>query len=102
MKKRSRGRVSKGPQRSREHSTAKPSKTLSDVQSTHREALVPLERIERTIVRVRGHSVIAASDLASIYGVAPRVLNQAVKRNIARFPRDFAFRLSPAEAAAIG
>ena len=59
---------------------------------------MPVERIVRTIVRLRGHNVILASDLAPIYGVETRALNQAVKRNAARFPRDFAFRLTRGEA----
>jgi hypothetical protein len=61
-------------------------------------ALMPVERIVRTIVRLRGHNVMLASDLARIYGVETRVLNQAVKRNAGRFPRDFAFRLTRYEA----
>lgn len=54
--------------------------------------------IESTIVVVRGHRVILASDLARIYGVETRVLNQAVKRNAEKFPRDFMFRLTRNEA----
>jgi hypothetical protein len=60
-------------------------------------ARISVERIERTIVRVRGHNVVLASDLARFYGVQTRALNQAVKRNARRFPDDFAFRLSRAE-----
>jgi hypothetical protein len=59
---------------------------------------MPVERIVRTIVRLRGHNVISAADLAQIYGVETRALNQAVKRNAGRFPRDFAFRLTRDEA----
>jgi hypothetical protein len=59
---------------------------------------MPVERIARTIVRLRGHNVMVASDLARIYGVETRALNQAVKRNARRFPRDFAFRLTRDEA----
>ena len=55
--------------------------------------------VERVIVPVRGQRVILSSDLARIYGVEPRVLNQAVKRNPDRFPPDFAFHLSRGEAA---
>jgi hypothetical protein len=60
-------------------------------------ALNPVERIERTIVRVRGHNAVLASDLAHFYGVQTRALNQAVRRNAERFPNDFAFRLTRAE-----
>src|SRR3972149_1750168 len=57
--------------------------------------------VERLILTVRGQRVILASDLAAIYGVETRALNQAVKRNADRFPPDFAFRLSRAEAGAL-
>jgi hypothetical protein len=57
-----------------------------------------LVSVDRTIVTVRGQRVILASDLARIYGVEARTLNQAVKRNAARFPSDFAFRLTRNEA----
>ena len=55
--------------------------------------------IEPLIVRVRGHRVMLDADLASVYGVATKVLNQAVKRNAERFPQDFAFQLNAAETA---
>ena len=54
--------------------------------------------IESSIILVRGQRVILAADLARIYGVETRALNQAVKRNVQRFPDDFVFRLSPKEA----
>jgi hypothetical protein len=54
--------------------------------------------IESVIVVVRGHRVILAADLAQIYGVETRVLNQAVKRNLEKFPGDFIFRLTRDEA----
>ncbi len=57
--------------------------------------------VERVIVTARGQRVILSSDLAGIYGVEPRVLNQAVKRNAERFPPDFAFRLTRGEAAEV-
>ena len=50
--------------------------------------------IESTILVVRNRRVMLASDLAKIYGVETRVLNQAVKRNRDRFPEDFTFRLT--------
>lgn len=53
--------------------------------------------IESMIVAARGHRIILAADLAKIYGVATRVLNQAVKRNIEKFPGDFMFRLTKGE-----
>ena len=54
--------------------------------------------IESAIVVARGHRVILAADLARIYGVETRVLNQAVKRNLEKFPEDFIFRLTRDEA----
>ncbi len=56
-------------------------------------------RIEQIIRTVRGQRVILDSDLAAIYGVSTKALNQAVKRNADRFPEDFVFRLTPEEAA---
>jgi len=58
-------------------------------------AAMPL--IERRIYVIRGQKVMLASDLAEIYQVPTKALNQAVKRNPARFPEDFMFRLSDAE-----
>ena len=59
----------------------------------------PIERIADRILSVRGMRVLPAADLAALYGVATRVLSQAVRRNAARFPRDFAFVLSKQELA---
>ncbi len=61
-------------------------------------ALTPVEDIGHTILFVRGQRVILDRDLARIYGVETRALNQAVKRNPARFPEDFMFRLTRDEA----
>jgi hypothetical protein len=55
------------------------------------ETLAP---VQTPIHEIRGQRVILDSDLARIYGVAVKALNQAVKRNAARFPEDFAFRLT--------
>jgi hypothetical protein len=59
-----------------------------------RTSLIPAERIERAILLVRGHKVMLDSDLASLYGVETKTLNQAVKRNPDRFPDDFMFQLT--------
>jgi hypothetical protein len=64
-------------------------------------ALIPAERIDSRIYLLRGHKVLLDFDLAELYGVETKALNQAVKRNLARFPDDFMFRLSAAESAAI-
>ena len=54
-------------------------------------------RIDQVIYTVCGQRVILDSDLAAIYGVSTKALNQAVKRNVGRFPSDFAFQLDPGE-----
>jgi phage regulator Rha-like protein len=59
--------------------------------------VVPLERVERSILILRGHRVILDSDLAALYGVPVKRLNEQVKRNIDRFPDDFAFTLTEEE-----
>jgi hypothetical protein len=59
--------------------------------------LVPPEGIERSILLIRGHKVMLSTDLAELYGVEPRTLVQAVKRNINRFPQDFMFQLTKEE-----
>jgi hypothetical protein len=56
--------------------------------------LVPLERIEASIHEIRGLRVVLAHDLAGLYGVSTKALNQAVKRNRDRFPDDFMFQLT--------
>ena len=50
--------------------------------------------IEQMILNIRGYQVMLDRDLASLYGVETKVLNQAVKRNIERFPDDFRFQLT--------
>jgi hypothetical protein len=63
------------------------------------QSLVPLERIERAILVLRGQKVMLDADLAALYGVEAKVLNQAVKRSVERFPADFMFQLTAEEAA---
>jgi len=58
---------------------------------------LPDESIEDTILLIRGKRVILDYDLARLYGVATKVLNQAVKRNLDRFPEDFMFQLTKVE-----
>ena len=60
-------------------------------------SLIPVERIERSILLIRRQKVMLSTDLAELYQVEPRALVQAVKRNIARFPEDFMFQLSEEE-----
>jgi hypothetical protein len=59
--------------------------------------LVPRERIEQTILLIRGHRVLLSTVLADLYAVEPRVLIQAVKLNRDRFPADFMFQLTEQE-----
>ncbi len=59
--------------------------------------LVPRERIEQTILLIRGHRVMLSTDLADLYAVEPRALIQSVKRNKDRFPPDFMFQLTEQE-----
>jgi hypothetical protein len=61
-------------------------------------AITPVESIQQMIFIVRGHKVMLSIDLAALYGVETKVLNQAVKRNIERFPGDFMFQLTGEEA----
>jgi len=62
----------------------------------------PVKRIVSRILLVRGQKVMLDTDLAGLYGVTTKALNQAVKRNAERFPEDFAFQLTPAEARNLG
>jgi hypothetical protein len=61
------------------------------------KSLVPVDRIEKAILLIRRQKVMLDADLASLYGVETRVLVQAVKRNIERFPDDFMFQLNREE-----
>jgi hypothetical protein len=61
-------------------------------------ALVPVEHIAHSILVLRGQRALVDSDLAALYGVTTKLLNQAVKRNAKRFPKDFVLRLTRTEA----
>jgi hypothetical protein len=61
------------------------------------KALVPTEEITRAILVLRGHRVLLDSELADLYGVPTKRLNEQVKRNADRFPADFIFRLTRTE-----
>lgn len=60
-------------------------------------SIIPDVRVEQKILTIRGHAVVLDADLAELYGVETRALNQAVKRNAARFPEDFVFQLTADE-----
>ncbi len=59
--------------------------------------IIPFEKIERKIYFFRRQKIMIDRDLAELYGVETRVLNQAVRRNLKRFPDDFMFQLSKEE-----
>jgi len=63
-------------------------------------AVIPIERITRAILLIRGQKAMLDEALAALYGVEVKVLNQAVKRNADRFPADFMFQLTKDEAGA--
>ena len=62
-----------------------------------KESVVPVERIEKSILLIRGQKVTLDVDLAQLYGVSVGRLNEAVKRNRERFPNDFMFQLTGQE-----
>ena len=59
--------------------------------------IVPVEVIAEKIFEIREQKVMLDTDLAKLYGVPTKALNQAIKRNKARFPEDFMFKLTKAE-----
>jgi len=59
--------------------------------------LIPVERIEKTILLIRGHKVMLDMVLAELYGVSTKRLNEQVRRNLKRFPNDFMFQLNEEE-----
>jgi hypothetical protein len=61
--------------------------------------LIPVSQIENRILSIRGQKVILDRDLAALYGVETKALNQAVRRNRERFPKDFMFQLNWEESA---
>jgi hypothetical protein len=60
---------------------------------TQKDLAISVQRLDHLIHEIRGQKVMLDSDLARIYGVTTRALNQAVRRNRSRFPEDFAFQL---------
>lgn len=68
---------------------------------TARRVLVPAEQITRAILVIRGRKVLLDAELAAIYGVTTKRLNEQVRRNRRRFPPDFMFQLSAQEAAVL-
>jgi hypothetical protein len=64
---------------------------------TKTESLIPIERVASRIYLIRGMKVMFDFDLADLYAVETKALNQAASRNLERFPLDFMFRLEPGE-----
>jgi hypothetical protein len=63
--------------------------------------LIPIERIEAKILLIRGQKVMLDRDLAELYGVPTKRLNEQVRRNLKRFPEDFMFQLTKEEAGSL-
>lgn len=61
------------------------------------EQVIPMERIEKRIFLIRGQKVMLDSDLAELYEVSTKRLNEQIKRNPKRFPSDFMFQLTSEE-----
>ena len=61
--------------------------------------IIPMERVERCILLLRGQKVMLDSDLAKLYQVTTKRLNEQVRRNLKRFPDDFMFQLDYQEVA---
>ena len=64
-------------------------------------AVIPIRGIESRILLVRGQKVMADADLAELYGVTTKRLNEQVRRNFGRFPKDFMFKLTAEEKAEV-
>jgi len=71
-------------------------KKMKDQKIKH-DSLILSESIEDRILRIRGINIMVDTDLAKLYGVTTKALNQAVKRNKERFPQDFVFQLNKKE-----
>jgi ORF6N domain len=69
--------------------------------ASRRQALAPVEPIARAILVLRGHRVLLDAELATLYGVTTKRLNEQVKRNAKRFPEDFVFQLTASEVIAL-
>ncbi len=70
---------------------------MATKKKTSSDPLMPVEQITQSIIFIRGQKVMLDADLATLYNVETKVLVQAVKRNIDRFPEDFMFQLTQQE-----
>jgi hypothetical protein len=71
------------------------------VAKAKRTGVVSVEQITQSILVFRGHKILLDAELAELYGVPTKRLNEQVKRNAGRFPEDFLFRLTRAEVEAL-
>ncbi len=67
------------------------------MNATSRSDLVPIDNIARSILALRGHRVLLDAELAALYATTTKRFNEQVRRNVARFPADFMFQLTPDE-----
>jgi len=65
------------------------------------KTLVPVEHVQKAILLIRSEKVIVDADLAALYGVSTKRLNEQIKRNRGRFPDDFMFQLTSDEKAEV-
>jgi hypothetical protein len=72
-----------------------------EVSMGRKTSVVPVERIEQRILVFRGQKVILDADLADLYGVTTKRLNEQARRNRGRFPEDFMFQLTAKEKAEV-
>ena len=89
--------IGRGPPRGLETPKRSGQARLMRKRESDARALTSIDRIEQTILRVRGHSVILDVDLAALYGTTTSRFNEQVRRNARRFPPDFMFRLTREE-----
>ena len=68
---------------------------------TGQKAIIPIGQIEERILLIRGQRVMLDADLAGLYGTTTKRLNEQVKRNRGRFPKDFMFQLTKKEKAEV-
>lgn len=83
--------------RSAAHAIRSTHDALQDTSDQRRATVFPIAHVQSKILLIRRQKVILDSDLAELYGVATSRQNEQVKRNIERFPSDFAFRLTSDE-----
>jgi hypothetical protein len=70
---------------------------VASTKAREKSAVIPIERIAASIYVIRKQKIMLDADLAILYGVETKVFNQAVRRNIERFPDDFMFQLTDEE-----